>query len=91
MAEIKVQKISQKAPKTTPDDVIALFCYYFPQYKYHEARKLPFKRVHQMLKVAGKEKAKNMLGFMQIIAAPHTKKMKGIQNLIEHYKSIIEK
>ena len=81
----------QRVPKKeiSSEDLLALFCLYFPQYKFHEARKMPYKRVIQMLKVARKEEAKRFLELTQIVAAPHTKRGKGVKQLLDHYKKSI--
>lgn len=87
MKILKAKRIPRK--ETSVEDIIALFCYYYQQYKYHEARKLPFKRLISMLKVAKKEYAKQMYDLTQITASPHTRKGQGVNKLLEHYKRII--
>lgn len=71
MAIIKVKKIPRKQEK--PEDLLATFCFYYPQYKYHEARQLPYRRINKMLKVARKETARNYKMMLDIAIAPHTK------------------
>jgi hypothetical protein len=88
MAVIKLKKIPKK--EETIDDILARFCYHFPQYKYHEAKKMPFFRIKQMLSVAIKEDAKKMYNLTRIVAAPHTKKGGGVKKLSNHFKKIIE-
>lgn len=88
MPTIKVQSIPKKKVRT--EDILALFCYHFSQYKFHQAEKLPYRRVIQMLRVAEKEHAKKMFELTQIAAAPHTAKMKGVRQLAKHYESIIK-
>lgn len=88
-----VRVSAQKIPKAKPDsseDILARFCYYFPQYKFHEARKLPFARIIQMLKVARKCHAEEMIEMLQITNAPHTKKQAGVKNLLSYFQKIIE-
>ena len=88
MAVIKVQKAPKS--KVEKDDVIARFCFYFPQYKYSEAKKLPYKRIKSMLDVAQKERAIFMYELTQIVAAPNTKKGSGVKKMLEYYKGIIK-
>lgn len=71
MAEIKVQKIPK--PKQEPEDLLALFCLHFPQYTFSAARKMPYKRIQQMLRVANKDYARRMIDLLQIVASPHAK------------------
>ncbi len=88
MPIIKAQRVPKKQVK--PRDTLYRFCFYFPQYKYSEARKLPAKHVIGMLEVAQKERAKTMSDFVQIVAAPHTKKGSAVKKLIKHYKELID-
>ena len=71
------------------EDVLGLFCYYFPSYKYNEARELPYIRIKRLLGIAIKERARQMLELTQIVAAPHTKKGEGVRKLVNHYKKVI--
>ena len=83
----------QALPKKKPDsssDTLAKFCYHFPQYKYHEAREMPFKRVQQMLIIARKEYAHKMIDLTNIAAAPHSAKGKGVKKMVEFFSRIIE-
>ncbi len=88
MTTIKAQRVPKK--KVTPKDTLYRFCFYFPQYKYNEARRLPAKRVIGMLKVVQRERAKDMLNLVQIVTAPHTKKGSGVRKLTKHYKELID-
>lgn len=91
MTEISVQKIPKKQiTSNSLDDVIAEFCLKFPQYTFVQAKKnVPFKRIVQMLKVAKKVRAKEMLELTKIIVAPHTKGGKGITDVVEYYKRVL--
>lgn len=90
MVVVKAKKIPKKYRDVSPEDVLALFCYHYQQYTYAAARKLPYKRIRHMLKIAEREYAKKMFDYLQIIASPHTKKMSGIKQLIDYYKDIID-
>lgn len=86
MAVIKVQKIPRK--KTPAEDLIATFCYYYQQYTFAQARKMPYKRIMQMLKVARKEHARKMMDLLQIAVAPHGKKGNA-KSLYDKFSAII--
>lgn len=88
MTVVKVQKIPKH--EISFDIILSKFCYYYPQYKYHEARKLPFKRITTMLNVAHKERAEMYFELVQIASAPHTKNGIGVKRLLDRYKQIID-
>lgn len=83
---IKVQKIPRA--KTPPEDLLATFCYYYQQYTFAQARKMPYKRVMHMLKVARKEQARKMINLLQIVSAPHGKKG-SVKSLFDKFNAII--
>jgi hypothetical protein len=87
MAVIRAQKVPKKI--LSPEDTLAKFCYYFPQYTYENARKLPYKRIVKMLEVAAKEQASVFHQLTQIVAAPHTKRGSGVNKLLKHYERVI--
>lgn len=89
MVRVSAQKIP-KAKGPNSEDILAEFCYNFPQYKFHEARKLPFTRIVQMLRVARKCHAAQMIEMVQIVNAPHTKKQAGVKQLLSYFQKIIE-
>lgn len=82
---------AQQPPKkkSSYQDLLATFCCYYPQYKFHEADAMPYRRIVQMLRVAQVEQAKKMYELVQIVAAPHTKKGAAINKLLAHYKKLI--
>lgn len=86
---VTVQKLPEPEidPNREVEDLLASFCYHFPQYPYHIAKKLSFSRVKRMLKVAQREHAKNMIDLLNIQLAPHSKKGKA-QNLLEYFKKV---
>lgn len=83
---------AQKIPKRTEPAVetIARFCFHFPQYKFEEARQLPFKNVALMLRMARKERARQMYELTQIMAAPHTDKGKGVKKMLNYFQKQME-
>lgn len=87
MKVLKAQTLPKREIKS--EDLLTLFCLYFPQYKYHEARLLPYKRLIKMLTVAQKQEARKYYELTQIAAAPHTKKGSGVKKLLDRYKKVI--
>ena len=85
---IKAQKVPKKTESV--EDIIARFCCCFPQYKFHEARKLPFFRIKMMIRTWEKEYARRMIDMVEIVSAPHTKKGSGIRKVIDRYRSILQ-
>lgn len=85
MNVIEVQKVPVSQKKESSDDILAQFCYYYPQYKFHEAKKLPIKRVVQMLRIANRELAKHYSNLLEISVAPHTQKAQGVKKLRDVY------
>lgn len=88
MPTIKAQKIPVRKIKI--EDEIARFCYHFPQYTFSQARKLPGKRIAQMLRIATQEQAKLLYSHTQIAAAPHSKKGKSVGKILSHFEGIIK-
>lgn len=87
MAVIKVQKIPQR--KIPPEELLATFCLTYTQYTFFQARRMPYKRIMQMLKVAKREHARKMRDLLEITVAPHTKKGSTAKSLFEKYSAII--
>lgn len=88
MPIIRTQKVPRKTESAK--SILARFCFYFPAYKYEEARKLPAPTVMMMLRVAEKENARKMYQLMQIVSAPQTKKGTGVKKMLDYFKDIIE-
>ena len=86
MATIKAQRIPK--PKGSPDDLLALFIFYFPQYTLKQAKKMPNVRLRKMLKVVKKEEARKNITLLEIITAPHAKKAT-VKSLFEKFNAII--
>lgn len=85
MAEISVQKIPKKqATSKDYENLIARFCYKFPQYKYSEAKLLPYKRIVRMLAEARREDVRHMIELVNVVSAPHSKN--GAEKVIQSYK-----
>lgn len=86
MSVISVQKIPQR--ESTPEDLIATFCFYYQQYTFAQARRMPYKRIMQMLTIAHKEYAQQMIDLLQIVSAPHAKQGFA-KSLFEKFNAII--
>ena len=88
---IKAQAIPSESKRqqwTSTDKIIATFCYYYQQYTFSQARKLPYKRILMMLDVAKKIEAIRLGNMLQIVAAPHTKNFTGVKKLSRYFESI---
>lgn len=83
---------AQKVPKRTesPEDTLARFCFYFPQYTYAQARQMPFIRIRQMLRVVLTEQARQMFFLTQIAASPHIEKGRGVKKMLNYFKELMD-
>lgn len=91
MNEISVQKIPKRELSSADyEDLLARFCFKFPQYTYKQAKDMPYIRIVKMLKAAERVRAKEMIELANIIAGPHTKNGEGTKKMIEYYQSILE-
>jgi hypothetical protein len=88
MPVVKVQKIPKK--KHSAEDILASFCYNYPQYTYNQAKNMPYKRILHMLTVARKEHARKMIDLVRIVAAPQSKNGRAIKNLIKEFNDILD-
>ena len=88
MARIRVQKLPEK--KLSARQLLAEFCYLYPQYSYEAARRMPAKDVMLLLKTARRKQSEKYFYYMQIAAAPHTKKGSGVKKLSEKFKQDIK-
>lgn len=86
--KIEVQKVPVQGAKRPSLDILSEFCYYYPQYKLHEARALPAIHVWRLLKTAQRLEAARYLTLTQIVAAPHSDKGKAVNKLIQHFERI---
>lgn len=91
MPEVKAQKIPQNNKKLKALDLIATFCYYFPQYTFSQARKMPYSRIIHMLSIVRKEQARHYSYLTRIVASPYTKKGIGVKNLLAEFADIMKK
>lgn len=91
MPVIKAQRIPKKERKIGQlEEQLMQFCYLYPQYKLHEAQKLPNVRIRKMIDIARKEQAKMLHYMTRIVAAPHTKKGKGVADILNELKNIFD-
>lgn len=88
MPVIRVQKVPKKTESA--EDTLARFCFYFQQYTYKEAQALPFRRVMKLLKIAKRERARQMYELTQIAAAPHTDKGVGVKKMLKYFQEQVE-
>lgn len=85
---IKAQKVTTNKETESGEDILARFCYLY-NYTYSEARKIPYKRILRMIKLARKEQAYEWYNLLRISIAPHGKKGTA-DKLFKEYKEIIE-
>jgi hypothetical protein len=83
----KVSKIESK--EESWENFLARFCYHYQQYTFDQARKMPKKRVVQMLRVAQSEYSRQMLDMLNVVTAPHTDKGKGVKKMVDYFKNKI--
>jgi hypothetical protein len=84
VAKLPKKKFSQQEAK----HLLATLCYYYPQYTFAAARKLPYKRVTLLIRTAQRMEAMKYYNLTQIAAAPHTKNGKGVQSLLDRFKDM---
>ncbi len=87
MPTFKAQKIPRKEEKL--EDLLASFCYHFPQYTYSQAKKMPYLRVMKMLRIAKKEHTKKMMDILNIMSAVHAGKKGAVKDLGSKFSDII--
>lgn len=85
---IRVQKVPSQATKLEKREMYALVCYHYPQYTLKAAARLPFRDIQLLLTTAKKQEGNRLYNYVQIAAAPHTKKMQGVKKLSEHFKKM---
>lgn len=86
MAIIKVKKVPKTERKIDIDDILARFCYYFPQYTFKQAQKMPAMRIRKMLKSARAEHRANMYEFLFELVQTIP-----VMNSQEHYNKMLNK
>lgn len=86
---VKVKQIPVEKREFDTERILAAFCYYYPAYTYKAAKKMPYRRVKLMLDEALKQRNMNYITLTRIIAAPHTKGMKMVNELIKQFQEQI--
>jgi hypothetical protein len=84
---VRVAKLPEKKRHPiTADDLAAEVAYYYQQYSFIQAKRLPLRRTLKLLATARRLRAQHYLELAQIAAAPHTEGGEGYQALIKRYK-----
>ena len=78
--------VAQNTKKITNRELWATLCYYYPQYKLEEASRLAVRDLKLLIRIAEKIKARDKYDYVQIVAAPHSKKGEGVKELTEQFK-----
>lgn len=90
MAIIKVKRTSQaRPPKSGNDaikDLLATFCYHYPQYTFEQALDLSIKTMKRLLKAAYREKAKEYFELAQIARISRSEKNAPYDQLVKRYE-----
>lgn len=86
MAIIKVKKVPKQEHKIDVDDILARFCYYYPQYTFKQAKQMPAIRIRKMLKSARAEHRANMYQFLYELVQTIP-----VANSKEHYNKMISR
>lgn len=89
---VKVQQIpqSEKNDSFDAETILATFCYYYPQYTFKQAKKLPYKRVKLMLDIALRQRNIFLMNLTRIVAAPHTKDMELVNTLLREFTELLD-
>lgn len=91
MAIVEVKQVPKtKRSGSTTLRMLARLCFYYPQFTFNQARTMPAKRVNLLLEEAYRIEAERMAQLVQIAAAPHTDKGKGVKKLTNHYQRIVD-
>lgn len=90
---IKVAKVSKATSRTAGQKdwqvKLATLCFYYPQYTFADAYRLPAWIVNLLLKRAHQLEAERYFNLTEISTAPHTEKGKGVKQLLNRYEEIM--
>jgi hypothetical protein len=87
----RIEVAKAPAPKSaSPMRLLATLCYFYPQYTLAAARRLPYKHVTLLLSEAQRQEAARNHSLTQIVSAPHTKDGQAVQELLTHYRSLMD-
>lgn len=84
MARIEIAKVPDK--KVDKRSLYASVCYYYPQYTLQDVQRMPVRDVNLLINTAKKMQALDYFNQVQIAAAPHSDKGRGVKKLSEHYR-----
>jgi hypothetical protein len=93
---VEVQSVHDALIETTSPalgenrQLYATVAYYYPQYTLKQVAKLPYRDVYLLLKTANRIEAERMYNLTQIASAPHSKKGKGVKDLLDHFRKILK-
>lgn len=90
---VEAQAIPRPSRKSADGsrELFATVAFHYPQYTLKDVEALPYRDVKLLMKIAERINADKYLTLTQIAASPHTEKGKGVKNLIDHFKKIIER
>lgn len=83
---IVAKAVSKPRKQISNRKLWARVCYFYPQYTLEEASKLTVRDIKLLLNTAKEIEAEKNFELVQIVAAPHTEKGKGVRQLSNLYK-----
>lgn len=85
---IKVAKVPESDKSPSWQRTLATLCYFYPQYTFAQARKLPYRRVVLLINEARRQEAARYYNLTQIAAAPHMKNSgEAVKTLLNDFES----
>ena len=91
MADVVAQSMPTAPKKESSNrELYASVAFYYPQYTLKQVSKLPYRDVVLLLETARRINAERFLTLTHIATAPHTKDGKGVKELINQFKKIID-
>lgn len=88
MVRVQVTRVESKKP--TKRKLYATICFYYG-YRLDYVQQLPARDLYLLYNTAMREEARKYLNLVDITAAPHTEKGRGVSKLKKHYKGIMDK
>ena len=87
---VVAKTVHSEVPTLSKREQWAKVAYYYPQYTLEEASKLSLRDIKLLLKTVEREKAIDKYDLVQIAAAPHTEKGKGVKQLGDLFRQRID-
>lgn len=85
---VKIAAAKLPSRKTNKRELYATVCYYYPQYTLKMVQDMAARDLNLLITTARRLEALKMYNLTQIVAAPHSKKGKGVSKLLEYFKKV---